>query len=110
MATEDESGTSGALTQLFMPLLQASTALCTLLLPAFVRTRDTADGKRLHRMSLLLLAGSPLVYWRVVGAFHHRVVALVYGGKYAQYSGLLWILGMQPVIGGMCGVYGALLR
>lgn len=110
MATLDESGALRALTNLFMPLLQASTALCTLLLPAFVRTRDTADGKRLHRMSLLLLAGSPLIYWLVLGAFHHRVVALVYGGKYAQYSGLLWILGMQPVIGGMCGVYGALLR
>jgi O-antigen/teichoic acid export membrane protein len=110
MASLGESGALRALTNLFMPLLQAGTALCTLLLPAFVRTRNTAEGKRLHRLSLLLLAGLPVFYWLILGVFDHRVVALVYGGKYGEYSSLLWILGLQPIIAGMCGVYGALLR
>jgi O-antigen/teichoic acid export membrane protein len=110
MATLGESGALRALTNLFMPLLQAGTALTNLLLPAFVRTKGTAEGKRLHRLSLLLLAGSPLIYWLILGLFDHSVVALVYGGKYSEYSSLLWILGLQPIIAGMCGVYGALLR
>ncbi len=110
MATLEQSGALRALTNLFMPLLQASAALCLLLLPAFVRTQGTAEGKRLHRLSLLVLAGGPVAYWLVLGFFNHRIVELVYGGKYQAYSGLIWILGMQPVIAGMCGVYGSLLR
>ncbi|MGD0463751.1 MAG: oligosaccharide flippase family protein [Tepidisphaeraceae bacterium] len=110
MATLEQSGALRALTTLFMPLLQASSALCLLLLPAFVRTLGTDQGKRLQRLSLLLLAGGPLCYWLVLGFFNHRIVELVYGGKYQAYSGLIWILGMQPVIAGMSGVYGSLLR
>lgn len=110
MATLEQSGALRALSILFMPLLQASAALCLLLLPAFVRTQGTAEGKRLHRLSLLVLAGGPLCYWLVLGLFDHQIVTLVYGGKYQEYSGLIWILGMQPVISGMCGVYGSLLR
>ena len=110
MASLEQSGALRALTNLFMPLLQASTALCMLLLPAFVRTQGTAEGKRLHRLSLLVLAGTPVIYWLVLGAFDRRVMMLVYGGKYLEDSALLWILGLQPIIGGMAGVYGALLR
>ena len=66
--------------------------------PAFVRTQGTADGKRLHRWSLLVLAGGPLVYWIIIGSFAHQAINLVYGGKFLQYSGLVWIVGLQPVI------------
>jgi O-antigen/teichoic acid export membrane protein len=110
MATLEQSGALRALTNLFMPLLQASAALCLLLLPAFVRTQGTAEGKRLHRLSLLVLAGGPILYWLVLGIFSHQIVNLVYGGKYQSYAGLIWILGLQPIIAGMCGVYGSLLR
>ena len=95
---------------MFMPLIQANTALCLLLLPAFVRTQGTADGKRLHRWSLLVLAGGPLVYWIIIGSFAHQAINLVYGGKFLQYSGLVWIVGLQPVIAGAAGVYASLLR
>jgi O-antigen/teichoic acid export membrane protein len=110
MATLEQSGALRALTNLFMPLLQASAALCLLLLPAFVRTQGTAEGKRLHRLSLAMLAGGPVIYWLVLGIFNHQIINLVYGGKYQNYSGLIWILGLQPIIAGMCGVYGSLLR
>ncbi len=93
-----------------MPLIQANTALCLLLLPAFVRTQGTAQGKRLHRWSLLILAGGPLIYWIIVGLFAHQAINLVYGGKFLAYSGLLWIIGLQPVIAGAAGVYASLLR
>jgi O-antigen/teichoic acid export membrane protein len=110
LATVEQSGALRALNNMFMPLLQANTALCMLLLPAFVRTQGTPDGKRLHRWSLIFLAGCPLIYWIFIGAFAHQAVNLVYGGKYVEYSSLVWILGMQPVIAGMCGVYASLLK
>jgi O-antigen/teichoic acid export membrane protein len=110
MATLEQSGALRAMSNLYMPLLQASTALCLLLLPAFVRTQGTAQGKRLHRLAILVLVGGPFIYWLVLGCFHNQVVTLVYGGKYHEYSGLLWILGIPPITSGACGVYGSLLR
>jgi O-antigen/teichoic acid export membrane protein len=105
-----ESGALRALSNLYNPFLQANAALCLLLLPAFVRTRGTPEGKRIHRMSLLVLTGGPLACWILFGIFNHQVINLVYRGKYAEYAGLMWIIGFQPVIAGMCGVYGSLLR
>lgn len=110
LATIEQSGALRALNNLFMPLVQANTALCLLLLPAFVRTRGTADGKRLHRLSLLVLAGGPLIYWIFVGTFARQAVGLVYGGKFLQYSNLVWIVGIPPIIAGAAGVYASLLR
>jgi O-antigen/teichoic acid export membrane protein len=110
LATVEQSGALRALTNMFMPLIQANTALCLLLLPAFVRTQGTANGKRLHRWSLLVLAGGPLVYWIIMGSFAHQAINLVYGGKFLEYSSLVWIVGLQPVIAGAAGVYASLLR
>lgn len=110
LATVEQSGALRALNNMFMPLLQANAALCMLLLPAFVRTQGTAAGKRLHRWSLLILAGGPIVYWIIIGGFAKQAVNLVYGGKFVEYSGLVWILGIQPVIAGFCGVYASLLK
>jgi O-antigen/teichoic acid export membrane protein len=110
LATVEQSGALRALTNMFMPLLQANTALCLLLLPAFVRTQGTAEGKKLHRLSLLVLAGCPLIYWIFIGTFARQAIGLVYGGKFLEYSGLVWIIGVQPVIAGACGVYASLLK
>jgi glycosyltransferase involved in cell wall biosynthesis/O-antigen/teichoic acid export membrane protein len=110
MTSLADSGALRAMSNLFNPLMQANSALFLLLLPAFVRTRGTPDGRRLHWAALGVLAGGPLIYWLILGSFHHEVIQLVYGGKYQEYSGLIWLIGMQPVIAGMCGVYGSLLR
>ncbi|MDP9172851.1 MAG: hypothetical protein M3O30_03180 [Planctomycetota bacterium] len=106
----EQSAALRVLTNLFNPFLQANAALCLLLLPAFVRTRGTAEGKRVHRLSLLLLAGGPAVYWLFMGLEHRHIIQLFYHGKYMEYSGLIWIIGLQPIIAGMSGVYGSLLR
>jgi O-antigen/teichoic acid export membrane protein len=105
-----DSGALRALTTLFDPFVQANAALCLLLLPAFVRSHGTAHGRRMHKLALLVLAGGPLIYWIGMGLFHKQVVQWVYHGKYMQHSHLLWIIGFQPVIAGMCGVYGSMLR
>jgi O-antigen/teichoic acid export membrane protein len=110
LATLEQSGALRALTNLVNPFVQANAALCLLLLPAFVRFRGTSDGKRVHGLALLGLAGGPLVYWLFLGLFSHQVLHLVYHDKYQQYASLLWIIGLQPVILGMSGTYGSLLR
>lgn len=110
LATLEQSGALRALSNLVNPFIQANAALCLLLLPAFVRSHHTPEGKRMHRLALLVLAGAPAIYWLGLGIFNHQIIALVYKGKYAQYSSLLWVIGLQPVIAGMCGVYGSLLR
>jgi glycosyltransferase involved in cell wall biosynthesis/O-antigen/teichoic acid export membrane protein len=110
MASLEQSGALRALSNLFMPFMQAGTALCLLLIPAFVQTRGTQEGRRLHKLALAVLAGGPLAYWLVVGLLDRPVVNWVYGGKYLADAGLVWIIGLQPVISGACGVYGSLLR
>jgi O-antigen/teichoic acid export membrane protein len=110
LATLEQSGALRALSNLFTPLVQASGALFLLLIPAFVRTNSTPEGKRLHRFALLALVGVPLIYGLFVGTFNRQIVGLVYGGKYLDGAHLLWIIALQPVIAGACGVYGSLLR
>jgi O-antigen/teichoic acid export membrane protein len=105
-----DAGALRALTTLYLPLIQANTALCLLLLPAFVRTEGTPEGKRLHRLSLLILTGVPTLYWIVLAIFNRQVMNLTFGGKYMEYAPLVWIVGFQPVIAGMCGVYASLLK
>ena len=58
----------------------------------------------------MVLAGGPLLYWLALGLFSRQVIHLVYAGKYDAYAPLMWVIGFQPVISGMCGVYGSLLR
>jgi O-antigen/teichoic acid export membrane protein len=110
LATLEQSGALRALTNLVNPFIQANAALCLMLLPAFVRWRGTPEGRRIHRLALLALAGGPLLYWLVLGLFNHQVIHLIYRDKYQQYAGLVWIIGLQPVILGMSGTYGSLLR
>lgn len=110
MATLEQSGALRALTNMVNPFIQANAALCLLLLPAFVRFKGTSDGRRVHALALLALAGGPLVYWLFLGVFNHQILHLVYHDKYQQYASLLWLIGLQPVILGMSGTYGSLLR
>jgi len=110
MASLADSGALRAISNLFNPFVQANSALCLILLPTFVRTHGTPEGKRMHRLALLVLAGGPFIYWIILGVANHKIVDLVYHHQYLQYSSLIWIIGFQPVIAGMCGVYGSLLR
>jgi O-antigen/teichoic acid export membrane protein len=110
LATLEQSGALRALTNLINPFVQANGALCLLLMPAFVRLRGTHEGKMIHRLALLGLAGGPLLYWLFLGLFNHQIIHLLYHDKYQEYAGLVWLIGFQPVILGMSGTYGSLLR
>ncbi|HTW94205.1 MAG TPA: hypothetical protein VMD30_05405, partial [Tepidisphaeraceae bacterium] len=110
MASLEQCGALKAISNPFLPVGQANTALCLLLLPVFVRARGTRDSRKIHRMSLLVLAGGPIVYWLLMGIFNHSIIHLMYNAKYDKYSYLLWILGLQQIISAFCGVYSSLLR
>jgi O-antigen/teichoic acid export membrane protein len=105
-----DSAALKALNNLYNPLMQANSAICLLLLPAFVSTLGTARGKRLHYAALVVLAGGPAVWWLLMGIFHSSVISFMYHGKYQAQSSTLWVLGLQGIIAGMSGVYGSLLR
>jgi len=110
MANLEQCAALKAMSNPFLPVGQANTALCLLLLPVFVRARGTHDSKKIHRMSLLVLAGGPIIYWLLIGVFNHPIIHLMYDDKYDKYSYLVWILGLQQVISAFCGVYSSLLR
>ena len=87
-----------ALMNLLMPMLQANSALTVLLLPGFVRAREHSRFTSHVRLALFAYLVPPLLYWLALGAFHKEIVSLAYGGRYAEYSGLLWLLGLAPVL------------
>jgi O-antigen/teichoic acid export membrane protein len=96
----EANGAFKALMNLIMPMQQCVTSLTVLLLPFLVRAREQPKKFGSHvRLSLILLVLGSALYWLFIGIFHDQVVSLAYGygGPYAEYANLLWILGLLPV-------------
>jgi O-antigen/teichoic acid export membrane protein len=110
LATLGESAALRAMTNLVMPVIQANNAMCVLLLPRLVRQLGTSRFRETIHRSIVIFAGVPLVYWLLLGIFHERVMGLAYHDRYMGSSMLLWIIGLQPVFGGLCAVYQAALE
>jgi len=94
----EAGGAFKALMNLIMPMQQTVTSLIVLLLPFLVRARE--QPKKFDssvRLSLVPLVLAAALYWLFIGVFHDQVVSLAYGGRYAEYADLLWILGLLPV-------------
>jgi O-antigen/teichoic acid export membrane protein len=90
-------GSFKALMNLVTPMQQTITSLTVLLLPFLVRAREQSRFGSSVRLSLIPLVLASALYWLVIGVFHDQVVFLAYGGQYAEYADLLWILGLLPV-------------
>ena len=87
-----------ALMNLLMPVLQANAALAVLLLPVFVRSRDSSSFGTQVRSALLPFVLFSGMYWAVLGIFHDPIVDLAYGGRYAASASQLWLLGLVPIV------------
>lgn len=101
-----------ALMNLIRPVLQFGWALSNLLLPALVRARDRghdAFGSRV-RSALILYTLGLSSYWLLLGAFHEPLVTWLYAGRYTEYAGLLWLLGLSVVFAGVKLVIGYSVR
>jgi O-antigen/teichoic acid export membrane protein len=105
----ESSGALRAMTLLLMPAFQAISAICMILLPQLSRARGTPQYAKIMKLAMLVVVGGPLIYWAFLGAFHYPLMRLVYGGKFLDCSHLLWIIGLQPVLCAILGVYMAAL-
>jgi len=106
-----EAGASiKALMNLTMPAIQAITALGVLLVPTLAQARGQAGFGSLVRLSLVPFVLGPVLYWLLLGTFHQPLIAWIYGGQYAEHSGLLWVLGLTLIANGVIAVAGGSLR
>ncbi len=93
----EAGGSFKALMNLVTPMQQTITSLTVLLLPSLVRARERSKFDSSVRLSLIPLVLASVLYWVLLGVFHDQVVSLAYGGQYAEYADLLWILGLLPI-------------
>jgi O-antigen/teichoic acid export membrane protein len=108
----EEAGALRAISNLFLPFIQANSALCVLLLPILVKAIGTETFGRTLRWALLVLAGVPALFWLVSGLFGSQIMRLVYPRQfdaYHEYAPLLWIFGTAPVLIGLYGAFHAVL-
>lgn len=103
------SGALRAMTLLLMPAFQAISAICMILLPQLSRARGTPQFARLMKLGMVVLVAGPLLFWIFLGLTHYPLMKLVYGGKFLDCSHLLWIIGFQPILAAILGVYMAAL-
>jgi O-antigen/teichoic acid export membrane protein len=99
-----------AVTNLILPIQHMHAALGMLLVPTLVRSRDGAAFDRVTQLGTVLLTAGSLAYWMLLIIFHRPVMAWLYGGQYAAYTDVLWLLGIVLLAGGVVGVLGGALR
>jgi O-antigen/teichoic acid export membrane protein len=99
-----------ALLNLIMPMLHANVAIAAILVPALVRSRESADFARLMRLSMVLGLFGGILYWALLGLFHRQLITWLYGGNYMAYAGLAWLVGLVPLAAVVIGFMGAALN
>ena len=99
-----------ALLNLVLPVLHATAALTKLLVPVFVRARDSAAQHRLAlRVGGGMVAGA--VAWAaLIGVFGSEILTVVYDGKFDDLAGYLWLVGLLPLAAVVANVAMAVLR
>ncbi|MEM9414117.1 MAG: hypothetical protein AAGA29_01405 [Planctomycetota bacterium] len=106
----ESGGTLKAMLHLSVPFILFTWALSTLLVPMLVRRRGTPAFGRLSWQFVGLTLFVALAAWPVIGFSHERIVSLIYAGRFAEHSWLLWLVGLIPVIVAIDSVLHAQLR
>jgi len=101
-----------ALMNLMMPMLQGISALSILLLPVLVRARARGRSRfdSQVRLALIPFVLGPTLCWVMLGLLSNPLVSLLYGGRYTEHSGLLWLIGFSAVCSAVTLVVGHALR
>lgn len=99
-----------ALMNLIMPVLQTYTALSILLLPTLVQARGQARFDRAAHSAFILFVSGSTLYWAVLSLFHRPLINWMYDGRYTEYSGLIWILALVPIVVGVTEIQSTILR
>jgi O-antigen/teichoic acid export membrane protein len=106
----DASAALKALWNFILPILQVNSALAVLLVPMLVGARQTTSFESFVRRLIALFAVGSVAYWILLGLMHRQMIDWLYGGKYANYSDMLWLLGLVPVASGIVVVTSGALR
>jgi O-antigen/teichoic acid export membrane protein len=99
-----------AMYTLGIPAAHAQAVLATLLIPSLVQLRGGPRFYALLKRGLVGFAVASLAGWLVLGAAAGPLVHAVYGGRYDQYSHLLWWVGAVPLFSGVCDILRSALR
>jgi len=86
-----------ALMNLIMPIVQGYSALSVLLTSVLAGRRGRF--REIVRWSLVGFGTGAVLYWGALGLGRHFFLHLLYGGRYADTSALVWLVGLIPVIG-----------
>jgi O-antigen/teichoic acid export membrane protein len=87
-----------ALMNLIMPLLHMYWALAGVVVPILVRAREGPAFGQIVRLVLGCWLSGALLYWILLGWFNQPLVSWLYNGRYSEHSGLLWIIGILPIL------------
>jgi len=101
-----------ALMNLVMPVLHAISAISLLLLPLLSRNLREGIIKMVRTMKLFLvlfITGAGLYLLGLV-VFRVKVLSLLYGSKYIEFSSLVPLIGLLPLCASVTVVFGVALR
>lgn len=99
-----------ALMTLVTPAQQVISAVAGILIPSFGQARQSGS---MRQLALLVLAGlgvGSAIYVALLGIAGERLMQLLYGGRYAEYSHLAWIAGLVAIPSSVVAVLGSTLR
>ncbi|MCB0719702.1 MAG: hypothetical protein KDD65_14730 [Bacteroidetes bacterium] len=99
-----------AIFNFMMPAAHAYAALSILLVPMFVRARESGRFRSFVFATAGLLIVANGLYWILLGVFGENLIQLLYKGKYVEYAGYLWFAGAYPFVSGLAVVVRTALR
>ncbi|MEM6550586.1 MAG: hypothetical protein AAF750_00415 [Planctomycetota bacterium] len=97
MLSYADGGAYKALNNLTMPFIMATYSVSALAQPVLVRRLREPGFYRLLVMVGGLLTAMPLLAWPLLGLTGGALTGLLYGDKYVEDAGLLWLLAGVPV-------------
>lgn len=95
---------------LVLPVLQLIAAMNTAIVPVLGRRRHDPNFRAFLTRMLLWVAMPSGMYWLLIGIGHTGIVGWLYSGRFIEFSNLLWILTLLPLIEGQVVVLNSRLR
>jgi O-antigen/teichoic acid export membrane protein len=108
----EASGAFRALLNLFLPMMQATSALAILALPVLVRAwADDRSGyaARVGKLVIAFAFGAA-AYGSLVAIFGGTLIDWLYDGRYMEYATAVKVLAGVPALAGIAAVLGSALR
>jgi O-antigen/teichoic acid export membrane protein len=108
-----EAGALRAMQNFMLPMAQAITSISQLALPAVAADFGEGRHSTMHskgRLVSLVLTALALGYGLLLLVLQKPLELLAYGGKFADYTRLIPLLGLVPILSAVATGYGLVLR